>query len=430
MYATTAEGGDAQRTIARLWDITLAAIQLRHPAAAWLLHVMAHYAPDNIPREMLGGKPSAELDVSDSAATLDRIEIDEMLGLLASYNMITITHDVVSMHRLVQAVMLTTPLPPGCGYGQREALDTALEWLNQALTPDPDSDVAAWPLLRALLPHADNIMAHYPRGDASKILGYVLNEFSVFLRIQGDYHRASTLNASALEIHERALGVEAPETITCLGNLAFTYSSLGRHADALSLREQVLARTENALGPDHPDTARSLNNLAATCTYVGRYTKALGCQERALAIAEAAFGPEHRNVGICLNNLAGTYRSLGRYAEALPVAQRALAITEAELGPEHPSTGIRLGVLAAVYSALGRHTEALPLDQRALTITESALGADHPAVANDLSNLADTLKDMGRAADALPLEQRAVEITKAALGADHPDVATRLVLQQ
>ena len=46
---------DAQRTIARLWDITIHAIRGRDPGAVRLLQVLARYAPDNIPRTMLGG---------------------------------------------------------------------------------------------------------------------------------------------------------------------------------------------------------------------------------------------------------------------------------------------------------------------------------------------------------------------------------------
>jgi hypothetical protein len=37
MYAA---GGQAQRTIARVWDITIDAIRARHPAAITLLHIL------------------------------------------------------------------------------------------------------------------------------------------------------------------------------------------------------------------------------------------------------------------------------------------------------------------------------------------------------------------------------------------------------
>ena len=40
---------------------------------------------------------------------------------------------------------------------------------------------------------------------------------------------------------------------TVMGNLAVTYSALGRHADALAIRERVLEFFRRVLPADHPD---------------------------------------------------------------------------------------------------------------------------------------------------------------------------------
>ena len=106
MYA--AGDGQAQRTIARVWDITIEAIAARHPAAITLLHILACYAPDNLPRVVLGGDDDP-----------DRLAVDEALGVLASYSMITLTPDAVSMHRLVQAVILARQPPDDDASGLR-----------------------------------------------------------------------------------------------------------------------------------------------------------------------------------------------------------------------------------------------------------------------------------------------------------------------
>ena len=39
-----------------------------------------------------------------------------------------------------------------------------------------------------------------------------------------------------------------------MDNLANSYAALGRHAEALKLREETLALQKAKLGPDHPDT--------------------------------------------------------------------------------------------------------------------------------------------------------------------------------
>ena len=346
----------AQRTIARLWDLHITAISGRNPAAARLLGVIACYAPDAIPRDMLGGDAPRE-------------DTDEALGLLASYSMISLTSETVSIHRLLQAVILTRPDLTADG-GVPSPRNTALDWLAAAIPDVPQTNMAGWPLLRVLIPHAETLTGHFPPGEQSVALGRVQNDIAVFLHSQGDYMQALPLLQRALAISEAALGPDHPTTAAALGNLALTYGALGRPAEALPLEERALAISEAALGPDHPTTAVCLGNLAVTYGHLGRPAEALPLQERALAITEAALGPDHPTTAAALGNLAVTYGHLGRPAEALPLEERALAISEAALGPDHPTMARRLGNLAAIYRALGQSADALPLEDRARKVRQ------------------------------------------------------------
>jgi len=401
MYAAVGTG-QAQRTIARIWDITIEAIQARHPAAITLLRVLACYAPDNIPRVILGGSDDPE-----------RLAIDETLGVLASYSMITLTAETVSMHRLVQAVIVARQPPEesGSAVSGDSPLTTPLNWLNQAIPANPATNVNGWPLLRALVPHAENLTALFPADARPVSLGLLQNKLGTFNDSQGQYEQALALFESALAIYESALGPDDPETLTALSNLAYAYWRLGRHGEALPLEQRALQIIEAALGPDHPDTAIRLNNLAVTYCDLGQAGEALPLQQRALQISEAALGPDHPTTATRLDNLALTYSDLGQAGEALPLQQRALQITEAALGPDHPSTATRLNNLAVTYRDLGQAGEALPLQQRALQITEAALGPDHPSTALQLNNLAIIYRDLGQAGEALALQQRAQQIT-------------------
>ena len=98
-----------------------------------------------------------------------REDTDEALGLLASYSMITLTTETVSIHRLLQAVILTRP--EGTGDDVPSPRDTALDWLNTAIPDDPDTNMAGWPLLRALVPHAETLGSHFPSDDRPRTLG-------------------------------------------------------------------------------------------------------------------------------------------------------------------------------------------------------------------------------------------------------------------
>jgi tetratricopeptide (TPR) repeat protein len=166
--------------------------------------------------------------------------------------MITLAPETVSMHRLIQAVLLARQ-PPGdhsAAFGDGPPLATALDWLDQALPDDPDTNLAGWPLLRALLPHAENLATLYPADDRPTKLGRVQNELGTFRQFQGEYAQALALRESALAIYESALGPDHPDTTVAVNNLAVTYNDLGQADKALPLQQRALEITKAARGGD------------------------------------------------------------------------------------------------------------------------------------------------------------------------------------
>ena len=67
-----------------------------------------------------------------------------------------------------------------------------------------------------------------------------------------------------LDARNRILGVEHPDTIGAMANLATTYQHLGKYTEAEKLDMQVLNARNRTLGVEHPDTVRTMANLAAT----------------------------------------------------------------------------------------------------------------------------------------------------------------------
>ena len=383
--------GDAQRTIGRLWDVHISALKAASPAALSLLNVLAWYAPDAIPRVILGGAAPRE-------------ETDDSLAVLARYSLIILTDDRVGIHRLLQAVVLSKT--------EMASQDIALQWLADALPDDPERNAAGWPLLRSLTPHAEALGNRYQSSKRPERLGLVQNHVAIFLGVQGDAARAVPLSESALAICESVVEPDVRTTARRLITLANLYREAGRVADALALCERALGITEAALGPDHLDTARRLGNLADIYIYLGRLEDALPLCERAVRIMEAELGPDHPEMAVRLGSLAVTYHRVGRAADGLPLSQRALRLAEAVFGPHHPYTAAFLGQLGSIYRGVDRAADAAPLMERALRITEAALGPDHPTTAIRLSNLAATYRSLGRAGDAIPLEERAAEIRR------------------
>ena len=453
MFAATAEGGPAERTVARVWEVTLAAVAEASPLAVAVLGVLSCMDPDGLPRYVLAGMAA------------DPLAVDAALGVLASYSMVGLDRDTVGVHRLVQAVVRHQAGDDALtGYR-----DGAAELLAAVAPPDdPHSNIGGWPTWRQLTPHVQAVAAVDCAAPAGERIGALLNQAGAFRHSQGEYAAAANLfhealavatavfgpdhptvaaalanlassyrdlgqatdavplETRALEITEAVLGPNHPTVATLLGNLAGSYRELGQAADAVPLETRALQIAEAAHGPNHPNVAAALGNLAASYRELGWPTDAVSLETRALQIAEAAHGPNHPNIANRLNNLAVSYSALGRATDAVPLETRALQIAEATLGPNHPNVAVALGNLAASYRELGQAAHAVPLLERALAITEAALGPNHPDVATRLNNLAANYRELGRAADAVPLLERALQITEAALGPDHPNLATWL----
>ena len=367
------------------------------PAAARLLGVLAQYAPDAIPRAMLGGDAPRE-------------DTDEALGLLASYSMITLTTETVSIHRLFRPS--SSPARDDTGDDGAAACGTR-PWtgLTQRSPTLPDTDMAGWPLLRALVPHAEALASHFPPGDQPETLGRVQNQIATFLDSQGDYARALPLRQSALAIYRGGPGTRPPRhghpRWATSPSPTGTWAATPTRCPSSSGRWPI---TEAALGPDHPDTAIRLNNLGRTYRDLGRAAEALPLQQRALAHHRDGPGTRPPRHGHPAGQpRPSRYRTLAAPPTRCPCSSGRWRITEAALGPDHPDTATRPEQPRRHATATWDGTpRRCPCSSGRWRITEAALGPDHPDTAAPLDNLAATYRDLGRAAEALPLQQRAL----------------------
>ena len=254
----------------------------------------------------------------------------------------------------------------------------------------------------------------------------LLNAEAVSLYQSGDYAGAEPLYRRGLDIRERALGPDHPDTAASLNNLALLLKAKGNYAEAEPLYRRALGINEKKIGPDNLGTATSLNNLGGLLEDKGDYTGAEPLYRRALSIAEKELGADHPGTAVYLNNLAKLMSQRSDYVHAEPLYRRALKIREKALGPDHPDTAASLNNLAELFQAKGDYADAEPLLRRALNIDEKVLGPDHPQTATDLNNWAELLQVKGDYADAEPLLRRALSIREKAFGPDHPDIAGSL----
>jgi serine/threonine protein kinase len=219
----------------------------------------------------------------------------------------------------------------------------------------------------------------------------------------GRHAEALRLRTEVLNSRKAKLGYDHADTLASMGALASSYNDLARHAEARELREQVLSLRRGRQGTDHPDTLASMRDLAASYYFLGRHAEALRLREEALALRTARLGCNHPDTLLSLFDVAASYLALDRNAEALGQFERALALREAVLGPAHPDTLWSLWGVAASHAALGRHAEALRRFEQTLELRKDKLGPDHPDTLWTVWGLAKSLIALGRGAEAVSL---------------------------
>ncbi|MFF4292523.1 FxSxx-COOH system tetratricopeptide repeat protein [Streptomyces vinaceus] len=450
MYRASPEGRNPERTIARVWDITLEAIAARSPQAIKVLEVLSYFASDDLPRQILA--PAFE----------DELDGNEALTLLASYSMIQLRSSAIDIHRLVQAVVRSKPsLADAPTSGANRALDLMAEFVHGDVR-----DFRSWPKWRSLLPHIETLINHLP-GDASS------EKFRYLIAETASFYSSQDQSAEAIRLRERALAASVAENdqksvFTNLSNLADDYKDCGDLLKAVELAEQAVEASSQAVesershlhslmvrgairhslgdsqGATEDMTAalalvRSmppefisnetfvtiLGNMAAIARDAGLYDQALKAMTEALHMLEKSSidGPSLLH---CLNNLAALYRDVGRPSEGLPYARKALRVSEEIYGKRHTLVIAACSNLAALYRSLQRPHEAVKLARRALEDAQALVGVDGSLTAICMNNLCSDYIRAGRYGEALPLAKEALRITESNLGDGHSSMANRL----
>jgi len=243
---------------------------------------------------------------------------------------------------------------------------------------------------------------------------------------QGRYAEAETLHRETLGIRKRVLGSGHPATLTSASNLASDYSARGHYAEAEALHRETLEIERRVLGSEHPDTLTSMNNLANAYSNQGQYAEAEALHRQALEIEKRVLGADHPDTLISMNNLAHAFSSQGRYAEAEALHQETIGIRKRVLGPDHPDTLFSMNNLAHIFSSQGRYAEAEAIHHETLGIQKRLLGPDHPDTLTSMNNLAFAYYNGGRYSEAETLYRETLGIRRRVLGPEHPDTLTTM----
>ncbi|MFF3617517.1 FxSxx-COOH system tetratricopeptide repeat protein [Streptomyces sp. NPDC002580] len=412
MYRTGAVGiTPPERTIARIWNITLDRITLLRPETANLLRALAWYAPDNIPTTLAGGPD-------------DPPALNTALGLLTAYSMITPdpSTGTLAVHRLVQALARTPDPddPHRAPHHIQQAREQATANLHSALPAGPGIP-ASWPTWRTLLPHIDALTEHAGPDTDTATTADILNRTGLFVDNQGMPTRASWHYQRALAAYQRLLGEDHPKTLASRNNLASAYREAGDLDRAIPLSQQTLADAERVLGEDHLFTLLCRHNLASTYQEAGDLGRAIPVYEQAMEGRVRVLGEDDHNTLTVRHNLAHAYGAALDPGRAIPLYEQAVKGRVRELGEDHPDTLNSCRLLAEAYQAVEDADRAVSPYEQTVKDRVRELGEDHPdtlASRHFLARAYGAARDMGRA---IPLLQQLQKDQARVLGEDHPD---------
>lgn len=200
--------GRASNSIIATWQISFEHIRQNKPSAARLLSLMSLFDRQGIPESLLN-HCYQEDDVED--------DFEDDIHILSSYSLIGMNVDgnVFEMHRLVQ-------------FSTRAWLEINSElekWKEQYINvideAFPVGRYENWKTCLDLFPHAENVLAYRPTNEAHlEKWSSILFNAAWYANDRGNYSTAEEMNRRALEGYEKALGLEHPDTLSSIANLA------------------------------------------------------------------------------------------------------------------------------------------------------------------------------------------------------------------
>ncbi|MFE9746537.1 FxSxx-COOH system tetratricopeptide repeat protein [Saccharothrix saharensis] len=373
-------------TLASLWDLSLATLTDRHPAARHLLDVLAHLAPEPVPLALF--TRNADLLPAPLADVVaDPIALNRAVGALVDHYFVRRTgDDVTVVHRLLRQSLRsrTGPAP----------FRTAVELVAaDAVHRAPGGWWPRWP---ELLPHVLAVTEDNPHSASSgPDITKLLSLTSSYLVNLGRARDAEPPAARAVAMAEDHHGPDHPRVAGYLRVHARALRALGRDEEARRLLERAIALRTAERGPDDIKLGEYLTELGIVLRLEGRTAEARRVLERALAIHDAADDPAPTWTSALLDALAHTTRDEGDLEAAEKIYRRAVDVLTAAEGDHRPPVAGLLGNHAAMLLALGRAAEGEQLVRRSIAITDSVHGPDHPRSAIYWDLLSAVLRDLG-----------------------------------
>ncbi|KAF9617084.1 hypothetical protein IFM89_033189 [Coptis chinensis] len=157
---------------------------------------------------------------------------------------------------------------------------------------------------------------------------------AVVLYHTGDFNQATVYQQKALDINERELGLDHPDTMKSYGDLSVFYYRLQHIELALKYVNRALYLLHFTCGLSHPNTAATYINVAMMEEGMGNVHVALRYLHEALKCNQRLLGADHIQTAASYHAIAIALSLMEAYSLSVQHEQTTLQILQAKLGPE------------------------------------------------------------------------------------------------
>jgi eukaryotic-like serine/threonine-protein kinase len=316
----------------------------------------------------------------------------------------------------------------------REILDKASKDIVSDLSNDPQLQAQLMSVMGdvyhqlGLYPKANELLTHALQIE-NRILGpdnpetaSTTSRLAASLADAGNLTEAEKLLRPLVEIEKRNLGPENRKTLVCMNLLATTLHGQAKYTDAEKMYRQILETQRRVYGPDDPITLTLESNIAAVLSDSGSHSPEIEKLDReVLESRRRVLGPDHPDTLRSMANLGIALTAQGnRATEAERLLQETLETQRRVLGPEHPDTLGTMGALTAVYELEYRYVDEEKLARQTLEIERRVLGPEHGDTLAAMANLAGAIGLQKRYAEAEQIARQTLEIENRVLAPEHP----------
>ncbi|KAG5100810.1 hypothetical protein JHK82_045862 [Glycine max] len=147
-------------------------------------------------------------------------------------------------------------------------------------------------------------------------------------------HKATIYQQKALDINERELGLDHPDTMKSYGDLAVFYYRLQHTELALKYVKRALYLLHLTCGPSHPNTAATYINVAMMEEGLGNVHVALRYLHKALKCNQRLLGADHIQTAASYHAIAIALSLMEAYPLSVQHEQTTLQILRAKLGSD------------------------------------------------------------------------------------------------